>query len=224
MTKIVGSMTRGQSNEICNQIDKACKEQGINTEEYVSELIRTNFFGIKTTEYLQEKIKQVPKTLIRIPSLKSDGRTGLQFLADFKKANLSVGSYAEQILKTKQFQAIVTNGVVYELGVIKGEEFSDAERTTENIRKEAIKRGGITPPSEVSPLLRLNFNDEQIEALGLSWLIPMHEPINDSGGGPRLLGLSRDDVSRRFNAYDGYATNKWIRNAGFVFLFPQVNA
>lgn len=223
MTKSVGSMTRGQGNEICNQIENACKAHNVNPEEIATTLIRENFFEGKIKEYLLSQSEQIPKSFIPILSLTSEGHTGDRFLADLKKAELSVGAHAEQILKSKEFAALVTNGVTYYPGVIKGEDFSGSERTSENIRKEATKRGGITPPVELSPLLRLNFSDDEIKALGLLWLIPMHEPINGSGGNPYVLGLSACGFNDQLSAYYDRPANEWDRKAGFVFLFPQVN-
>ena len=50
--KNVSGMTRGQGHEICNQVDNACKELGINAEEFLSNLIREKFFFKKTKEIL----------------------------------------------------------------------------------------------------------------------------------------------------------------------------
>ena len=48
MTQNVGSMTRGQGNEILNQIENACKEMGVNPEEITSEFIREKYFFQKS--------------------------------------------------------------------------------------------------------------------------------------------------------------------------------
>jgi hypothetical protein len=215
------SMSPGQLFEIWKQAETAMKEMGSNPSEIMSEIIKKNVIGKAISTYLSE-IKK-PKSFIPLPVITSDLISGVQFISDLEKKGLKIGSYAEQILKTKEFNASVTKGVTYYPGVIKGEEFSDGERTTENIRKEAIKRGGITPPAELSPLLRLNFSDAEIKALGLLYLIPMHEPINDSAGYPSFLGLYVLDFYNQFDAFRGYPTYKWHRETGFVFLFPQVS-
>ena len=54
MTKIVGSISRGQAHEILNQIENAIKASGVNPEEQAREFIRSNFFGNKTKEFFAE--------------------------------------------------------------------------------------------------------------------------------------------------------------------------
>ena len=44
----------------------------------------------------------------------------------------------------------------------------------------------------------------------------------DSDGNPNVLGLNRNDDGRWLNAYNGYPTNRWNRENGFVFLAPKV--
>jgi hypothetical protein len=215
------SMTPGQLFEIWKQSETAMKKMGFNPSEIMSEIIKENVIGKAISAYLLE-IKK-PKSFISLPSITSDGHINVQLISDLKKKGLTIGSYAEQILKTKEFNVSVTKGITYYPGVIKGEEFSDSERTTENIRKEAIKRGGVTPPAELSPLLRLNISDAEIKALGLLWLILMHEPINDSDGNQNFLVLFANGFFNQLDAFNGNPTYEWFPEAGFVFLFPQVS-
>lgn len=220
MTQNVGSMTRGQGNEILNQIENACKEMGVNPEEITSEFIREKYFFQKSIDYISAKKAEKTKSFVEIKTLTSDGRTGEQFLVDLKKAGMSVGDYAKGIMKSKEFNATVTTGTKYRVAVMKGSEFTDSERNTANIRKEIAKVGGIMPPAELSPLLRLNFTDTEIKALGLFWIIPMHQPIDDSDGRPILLGLSANDVRDQLLAYSGIEASGWVVSDGFAFLLP----
>lgn len=160
------------------------------------------------------------KSFIEIKTLTSDGRTGEQFLFDLEKAGLSVDDFAKVIMKSKEFNATVTTGTKYRVAVIKGSEFTDADRNTANIRKEIAKLGGIMPPAELAPLLRLNFSNEEIKDLRLMWLIPMHQPINDYNSTPEMLGLHATDFNDQLNSNLGEPMKKWRVIYGFVFLLP----
>lgn len=150
----------------------------------------------------------------------SDGRTGEDFIRDLKQADYRVGDWAADVMR-RQPAFVTTAGVTYRLGVIKGEEFSDSERTTKNIRAEAARRGWFTPPAEVAPLLRESVSDEDIEHMELTWLVVMHEPIIDSGGDANLLNLYRLDDGRWLNTVYVQPVDRWNREDGFVFLLPH---
>lgn len=149
----------------------------------------------------------------------SDGRTGPDFIQSLPKKDYRVGECATDVMRKPAF--VTTSGQIYRLGLIKGRGFSDNERTTENIRAEAVCRGWLTPPAEVAPLLRETVSDEEIERLDLWWLVVMHEPIVDSRGGAGLLNLCRSGGGRWLDAGYGKPDYRWGREDGFVFLLPQ---
>jgi hypothetical protein len=154
----------------------------------------------------------------------SDGRKGKDFIRTLLQKDWRISGWAKDVLGKKAFDISVTNGVTYDLVIIKGEEFEDDGRITSKIREEAVRRGYLTPPAEVAPLLREKLSDEEIERMGLLWLVVMHDPIKDSGGGPDLLGVSRDDDGRWLDADYDKPGSWWGRGGGFVFLAPQVKA
>ena len=124
-------------------------------------------------------------------SITSDGTTGEQWIARLESKGFRVGDYAKSVLRSKSFKP--TSGITYEIAVLKGELFSDSDRTTKTIRKEAKNRKLSTPNAEVACLIREKFSDKELEAMGLYWIVAMHESIKDSGGGPRLLSADRGD-------------------------------
>jgi len=71
MKNVVGSITRGQGNEILNQIEKAMKAAGVNPEEKASEIIRTNFFSKAISDFLANG-KEIKSAIL---SLISSGET-----------------------------------------------------------------------------------------------------------------------------------------------------
>ena len=175
-------------------------------------------------------VKEAAKKVVRfvsLPSVTSNGLDGKKSITRLEGKKFRVGDWAKNVLTVgKDAQGnlafVATNGVTYKPVVIKGEEFTDDERVTSNIRKVAEELHLVTPPAELAPLLREALSDEEIEKMGLVWLVVMHEPIADCGGGTPLLGLFRDDDGRWLYAYWDEPGLRWHRQVGFVFLAPQV--
>ncbi len=151
----------------------------------------------------------------------SDGLNAEQSISKLETAGFNVWPEAKFIMRSADY--VVTNGVVYHVGIIKGEEFNDDVRTTENIRKEADRRRWIEPPAELTRLLREKISDEELERMGLMWLVVMHKTIADSYGCPRLLGLHRHGIGRKLNALYVDPGDRWSREFGFAFLVQQVS-
>lgn len=152
----------------------------------------------------------------------SDGKSGSEWIAHFKKKGDRVSGYAKQLVCHRDF--VPTKGVTYQVAVLKGTFFSDKDRVTKKIRSEADRRKFSKPNAEIACLIRDKLTDAQIEAMGLIWIVTMHEPTKDSGGSPRLLAAHRDDFGRWLGAcYDspGY---QWGREDGFAFVVSQVSA
>ena len=152
-------------------------------------------------------------------SVTSDGITGPHWIKRLEKKNPRLSKWAKDVLNSPDFKP--TSSTVYNCVVLKGEMFSNENRYTENIRAEADKRKLGKPNAEVACLIRENFSDEEIEAMGLWWIVTMHEPINDSDGDPSLLNASRNDEGRWLHASYDNPSFRWHREDGFVFLAPQ---
>jgi hypothetical protein len=153
-------------------------------------------------------------------SVTSDGTTGSQWIKRLERKGFQTSDWARQVLNSPDF--VPTSGVTTEIAVLKGMLFEDADRITKNIRAEASRRNLTKPNPEVACLIREAFSDEVLETMGLSWIVVMHEPIKDSGGGPRLLVVNRD--GRWLNADYGHPDGRWGRGNGFAFVVSQVSA
>ena len=154
-------------------------------------------------------------------SVTSNGFTGQQWIDHLEAKGIQLSGYSKDVLLSKEFKP--TNGVTYNVAVLKGELFVDDDRITSKIRVEAERRKLTTPPAELACLIRNMFTDEELKAMGLYWVVAMHEPIEDSGGVPSLLSADR----RRggwLHAYRGYSADEWSRAHGFAFLRPQVES
>ena len=159
--------------------------------------------------------------VIYFPPLVSDGTTGPLWIPRLEKQGFLIGDYTKQVLRSPDFKP--TNGVT-EIAVLKGMLFEDNDRTTKKIRAEADKRKLEKPNAELSCLIREKFTDKDIEAMGLWYIVAMHEPINDSDGDPILLSVLRCDDGRWLSACSGGPDYGWNRGGGFAFAVSQVSS
>jgi len=146
----------------------------------------------------------------------SDGTTGPEWIERLEKKGFHVGDYAKQLLRSSDCKQ--TSGVTTEVAVLKSILFEDKDRITHNIRAKAEKRKLTRPNAEISCLIREKFTDEDIAEMGLTWIIIMHKPINDSDGNPNLLSANRGSDSRCLNAFHGSPDVRWSRGDGFAFV------
>ena len=152
----------------------------------------------------------------------TDNTTGAQWIERLEAKGFRVSDYAKSVLRSSDFKS--TDGVIYNIAVLKGMLFQDTERVTKNIRAEADRRKLTKPNAEVACLIREKFTDKELEAMGLWWIVAMHEPIKDSGGAPALLSADRCDGGRWLFAACGSPGRGWDRDVGFAFVASQVNA
>lgn len=155
-------------------------------------------------------------------SVTSDGTTGEDWIKRLEGRKLRVGDYAKRVLVHKDFKP--TKGVTTKIVVLKGLLFTDDDRITKSIRAEAKRRKLGVPNAEVACLIREKFTDKEIEAMGLWWIVAMHEAIEILGGGPSLLGANRGDGGRWLHAFDDRPGRRWDRGLGFAFAASQVSA
>jgi hypothetical protein len=167
------------------------------------------------------KSKWIEKDSVIRFSVTSDGTTGEEWIARLESKGFRVGDYAKSVLRSKDFKP--TNGIIYEIAVLKGELFSDSDRITKTIRKEAKNRKLSTPNAEVACLIREKFSDKELEAMGLYWIVAMHEPIKDSDGDPELLDASRSGNGSWLSTSYGLPDLEWFRGNGFAFVVSQVS-
>ena len=155
-------------------------------------------------------------------SVTSDGTTGKDWITRLESKGFRVGDYAKQVLRSPDFKP--TNGVTTDVAVLKGMLFEDNDRITKKIRAEADKRKLSKPNAELACLIREKFTDKEIEAMGLWYIVAMHEPINDSDGDPFLLNANRYDVGRWLSACSVRPGSRWYRDYGFAFDMSQVSS
>ena len=189
--------------------------------------------GVGRDEWLQAVAKVYDEPLVSEParswreqdgviyfSVTSDGATGEEWIERLDKKGFRIGNYAKGVLRSDDFKP--TNGLTTEIAVLKGMLFADNDRITKNIRAEAGRRKLTKLNAEIACLIREKFTDEDMEAMGLWWIVTMHEPIKDYAGHPFLLGVRRYVRGRWLCAYYGNPGDRWDRQGGFAFVVSQV--
>ena len=155
-------------------------------------------------------------------TLTSNGFTREQWEKHLESRGFRLSDWAHNMLR--RASNAPTNGVVYHIVVRPGSKIAFRDRITKKIRAHAADNGWNTPHWEVACLIRDTFPDEQLEKMGLWWIVTMHEPITDSDGDPHLLGSDRRGDGRWLNAnYDG-PDDGWNVYGGFAFVVPQVGS
>lgn len=151
----------------------------------------------------------------------TDNTTGSGWIKRLEKKGFRLSKWAKDVLNSPDFKP--TNGIISDIAVLKGMLWNDSDRITKNIRAEAEKRNFTKPNAEVACLIREMFSDEELEAIGLWWIVAMHEPIKDSDGGPDLLGAGRCGGGQWLGAAYGRPVGRWNHDGGFAFVVSQVS-
>ncbi len=164
--------------------------------------------------------------IIKLPPIVGLGLANPQQRIDIvSSAGHELSDWAKSILLSPNFVPCEKDKVYHPV-ILPGKLFSGAERTTTNVRARGDSLGlnhGVGLPTELGILIRLNYTNEEIERMGLDWLVTMHEPVKDSDGDPVLLGTIRGGGKSWLNAIWGNPDLQWYREFGFVFLASQVS-
>ncbi|MBI2046048.1 MAG: hypothetical protein HYT28_01325 [Parcubacteria group bacterium] len=156
-------------------------------------------------------------------SVTSDGTDGPGWIKRLEdpegNGSSHVDDNARWVLRSPDFKP--TSGVTTKCAILKGTLFKGDHRITKNVRAEADKRKLSKPDAELACLIREKFTNKEIEAMGLMYIVAMHEPINDSGGNPSLLFALCEYNDCWFGALNDKSDRLWHREGGFAFAVSQ---
>lgn len=150
-------------------------------------------------------------------SVTSNGMTGEEWLNYFRRRRFNCnGEWIQGMLRSFEFQP--TSGITTEVAILKGELFSEAERTTTKIRTYATGLNFREPNAEVACLLRDKLSDRHLEEMGINHIVTMHKAIQFRNS-PNLLATAREEGSQRRLAcyYDGPDCSCY-KDVGFAFV------
>lgn len=151
--------------------------------------------------------------------------TGVQEIERLEAAGYVLSSYFKSCLLSKKKDSYDKNhrlvaGHSYKLALMPGKEIErDADRTTDALRKRGMEKYGYGKPLG-GHILRVRevVSDKQMEEMGGAWYIAgLHDPIEDSVGGPSVRNANRSDDGRRLSAYWGGPGNQWDDSGLFAF-------
>lgn len=131
----------------------------------------------------------------------SDGTTGEEWIKRLERKGHRVVDQAKFILRSAEFKP--TNGVTTEIAIFKGVYFEDNGRITNLIRDEMYFSGFKSPKVEIGCLIREKLTNRELNAMGISWLMVMHTPVNGSDGDPYLLSFIERDNDYQLSACEG---------------------
>lgn len=155
-------------------------------------------------------------------TLVSNGLTLKQWGQHFESRGLQITEFVRYILRSAS--EAPTNGVTYNIVVRPGKLISNRNRITRKIRSAADKKGWGKPHWEVACLIHGALTEEQLEQMGLWYIVTMHEPISDSDECPDLLYSDRRGDGWLLNADYGRPNLNWDKHGGFAFIEPHVGS
>ena len=180
-------------------------------EERAEAFLRGEFLISKSTRSWREEGDVIYFSVI------SDGTTGEGWIHCLESKGFSVMSNdAKQMLCSPNFRP--TSGVTIKVAILRGTFFKDEDRITRNIRAEADRRKLSKPNAELACLIRKNFTNEEIEAMGLWGIVAMHEPICNFRGDPYLLRVNRCEEDGDLDRVGGESARSWGNDRGFAFV------
>jgi len=137
----------------------------------------------------------------------SDGTSGEEWIERLEDKGDFVDGYGKCLLRSRDFKP--TSGVTSRVCVLRGVSFSTEERATDNIQVKAQQRGLIELRAEAACLIREKFTDEELQAMGLSWIVVMKLLNTRYYPGAGYLGVRRGDRWMRRRSYQPDDKDDW---------------
>lgn len=150
-------------------------------------------------------------------SVASDGTTGEEWIERLISKGFRVSKQAQEILISKRFEP--TTCETKEIVILKGTFWEEkSSRLIANIRFQAEKFGLLTPDPEIACLIRERFIDRDIEDMGLSRIVVMHDPIEDNNGYTSLLNANTSGTGSWLGTSTAWDRYCWGAKDGFAFI------
>jgi hypothetical protein len=206
---MLGRLPLAKFQRLRNDLETKCA--GVDGDLWYSELTK---FLRRESCWIEKRWRQVDGVIYF--SVESDGTPGEDWVFRLDRKDFRMDSYAKQVVRSPSFMR--TSGVTTEVAVLKGMLFEERERITKNVLAAAERMKLRRPNAELACLFRLKFTNKDIEAMGLGQIVAMHEPINDSEGGPHLLCADNNHFGLRLSTAHYTPDRWWNRDTGFAFV------
>ena len=194
-----------------DQIAHNIKEIQPSTKVYVGKL-EPGLFEVLPAS-VENIYTKFPEGKIRREAITIGGRTTKQLEKELAQKNIALGSYAKDMMESKDFTTLKTPEKIELVRLKVGDlGFSDYV-TTEKLYARAKELGLELCPAEVGPDLRLKYSDSSSNEY---FFIGM-KPITGRGGYPFVFGLARGGGRLWLGSDWAGPGSVWGPGCGFVF-------
>jgi hypothetical protein len=145
-------------------------------------------------------------------SVTSDGTTGPEWIDRLKKKGFHMESWVKDLLGIKNLRP--TTGVTYDVVILRGKLLDDISNA--NIFSKANSHGLSRSNTESLCLIRDKFSDDDLEDLGLRFVVSISRNVLGHENYPELNFAGRHDIGR-WMICDGRDTS-FARGCGFIFV------
>ncbi len=193
------------------QIARTLNEIKPDTKAYVGKLI-PNIFNI-LPEQIEHIYTSFPEGKVRKESLLIGGKTAKQLESSLIEQNIKIGSYAQDMLRSKDFQPSKISETLTTIR-LKVEDFGFTNSpTTDELYKRAQSYGLEFCPAEAGPYMRLKDTNQPLR----EWYYIGMKPIADRYGSPYVFRLEHDGGGLWLYDYWASPDDRWILGREFVF-------
>ncbi len=197
----------------CKPEEIANSKENINktTKGYIGKLEPGIFEALP--EGMENIYTTFPEGKIRRQNIEIGGKTSKQLQAELKEKKIQVSSYAQDMLKSKDFTTI-ENPEQIELIRLKVRDLGFKNgATTDEIYRKAQEFGLELCPAEVGPNLRLQYMNQPSG----EWLYVAMKQILDRDGGPSVFMLVRDGDGLWLDDFWTNPASRWYPDGEFIF-------
>lgn len=218
---LIKDITPGKLNALVKII---MQQTGVTDPEEAVRLVNSGDYIVMLPPLWSEDVGIIPCSVV------SDGTTPFDWHERLKK-NFQIGYNARLILLDNRAKTFIpTNGIKTKIAILHGKLFAKKDRTFAKIKEFAQKKNMLPPNGEVGCLLREEFTNDAIAAMGLRAIIVMHEPLmapyvfgSSTFTNPYYLDISIDSAEHGGYLSEVSATesNSLPDSWGFAFLIPD---
>jgi len=214
--EIVGWLT-GEGKHIFHEHLKILSKEFLVAKSKFPEIVKT--FSLKDLSSTLWAVDSEGNTHLTVTS---NGMTGEEWEQYFKRCGCQMDDWSRGMLHC--VSEAPTNGVTYHIVMPPSHRISLSRDNPVNkkIRAVAEECGWVEPHWEVACLLCEKFTAEQFKQIGLTCIVTMHEPIEDSDPnlGPMLFISGWNNSKCCFSGISGGHDYNYHCLDGFAFVVP----
>lgn len=175
----------------------------------------------KKSQMVESRLPSLLEGKARIEQVTIGGKSGKELLLELRKRKVSIGGYAEDMVKSPEF-TILPELEQRELVVASVGDLVPNPKgpyaTTEEIWAARDQLGFQEVPAETA-LHYLLQNGDKLKLRDAIWM--SMKTLADRYGSPRVFAVGRNDYGLWLHSYWGGSSNEWRPDSRFAFSLPQ---